>query len=159
MEGFGRAGTRAGHRLHGRFREVGGRREGPGARQINDLPAEIGIRFLGPNCMGILELGDHLSLTVRTLDERPGPPGARLQSGPTDPDARSCGRQSIRSSKASQLGNEANIGLIDARPGVFRRGRSSPGCILYIEAIRDGAPLRRDGPEGHAAQTRLRPVC
>ena len=137
MEGFGERGTKRVIVCTAGFREVGAAGKVL-EQQINDIAAKYGIRFLGPNCMGILNSEIHLNLTVMHLDDRPGLLGLASQSGTyVTQTLYFLRRQGIRLSKAISSGNEANIGIIDALE-YFGEDEQTRAVILYIEAIRDG---------------------
>jgi len=137
MEAFGRIGTKRIIVCTAGFKEVGadGRRL---EAQLNETAARWGIRFVGPNCMGILNSEISLNLTVMRFDGRPGLLGLASQSGTYVTQTLSYLRKhGIRLSKAISTGNEANIDLIEALE-YLGEDEQSRAIILYIEAIRDG---------------------
>ena len=137
MESFGRIGTKSIIVCTAGFKEVGadGKRL---EQQLNEIAARWGIRFVGPNCMGILNSAISLNLTVMKFDSRPGLLGLASQSGTYVTQTLSYLRKrGIRLSKAISTGNEANIDLIEAME-YLGEDEQSRAIILYIEAIRDG---------------------
>ena len=137
LEGFGRIGTKRIIVCTAGFREVGS--DGQCLEQkLNETAARWGIRFVGPNCMGILNSAISLNLTVMRFDGRPGLLGLASQSGTYVTQTLSYLRKrGIRLSKAISSGNEANIDLIEAME-YLGEDEQSRAIILYIEAIRNG---------------------
>ncbi len=137
LESFGRIGTKRIIVCTAGFKEVGadGKRL---EQQLNETAARWGIRFVGPNCMGIINSAISLNLTVMKFDGRPGLLGLASQSGTYVTQTLSYLRKrGIRLSKAISTGNEANIDLIEAME-YLGEDEQSRAVILYIEAIRDG---------------------
>lgn len=137
MEAFGRIGTKRLIVCTAGFKEVG--TDGKHMEQkLNEIAARWGIRFVGPNCMGIINSAISLNLTVMRLDGRPGLLGIASQSGTYITQTLSyLRRHGIRLSKAISTGNEANIDLVDAMT-YLGEDEQSKAISLYIEAIRDG---------------------
>jgi acetate---CoA ligase (ADP-forming) len=137
IEAFGRIGTKRIIVCTAGFKEVGvdGKRL---ELKLNETAARWGIRFVGPNCMGIINSAISLNLTVMRFDGRPGLLGLASQSGTYVTQTLSYLRKrGIRLSKAISTGNEANIDLIEAM-AYLGEDEQSRAIILYIEAIRDG---------------------
>jgi len=137
MEAFGRIGTKRLIVCTAGFKEVGadGKRL---EQELNETAARWGIRFVGPNCMGILNSAISLNLTVMRFDGRPGLLGIASQSGTYITQTLAYLRKrGIRLSKAISTGNEANIDLIEAM-AYLGEDEQSRAIILYVEAIRDG---------------------
>jgi acetate---CoA ligase (ADP-forming) len=137
MESFGRIGTKRIIVCTAGFKEIGA----DGKRlelKLNETAARWGIRFVGPNCMGILNSAISLNLTVMRFDGRPGLLGIASQSGTYITQTLAYLRnRGIRLSKAISTGNEANIDIIEAMT-YLGEDEQSKAVILYIEAIRDG---------------------
>ncbi len=138
LEDFGKRGTKSAIIITAGFGELGeeGRRM---QKRLNDISAEYGIRFLGPNCMGIINSEIALNTTVMPYTSLPGSLGFASQSGTyvtqTIP---YLGKKGIRFSKAISVGNSANIDIIDALE--YLGGDEQTKAIsLYIEGIRDVA--------------------
>jgi len=137
LEDFAKIGTKRAIIISAGFRETGS--EGRALEErLREIAATYGIRFLGPNCMGILNSAISLNLTVAEFEKRPGSLGMASQSGTyitqTLPYLRERG---IRFSKAISCGNEANIDVIDALE-YLGEDEQTKAIILYIEGIRDG---------------------
>lgn len=137
MESFGRIGTKRIIVCTAGFKEVGA--EGKRLEtKLNETAARWGIRFVGPNCMGILNSAISLNLTVMRFDGRPGLLGIASQSGTYITQTLAYLRnRGIRLSKAISTGNEANIDLIEAM-SYLGEDEQSRAVALYVESIRDG---------------------
>lgn len=136
MEDFGKIGTRRAIVITAGFREIGG--EGKLLEeQLKEIATRYGIRFLGPNCMGVINSELPLNVTVCPLSGKPGLLGMASQSGTyitqTLPYLQQKG---IRLAKAISVGNEADLDLTDALEFLG----SDPQCkaiALYIEGLKD----------------------
>jgi acyl-CoA synthetase (NDP forming) len=137
LEDFGRIGTRRAIVITAGFKETGA--EGRSMEdRLNEVAARYGIRFLGPNCMGMLNTQLSLNLTVANLIGKPGSLGMASQSGTYVTQTLAYLRKrGIRFSKAISVGNEANINIIDALE-YLGDDEHTKAIILYIEGIRDG---------------------
>ncbi len=136
MRQFGDKGTRRAVIISAGFKETGDggvRKE----KELNDIAARYGIRFVGPNCMGILNSEISLNTTVAALQTKPGKLGFASQSGTyitqVLPYLR---KRGIRFSKAISVGNEANLNIIDALE-YLGDDEQTKAIALYIEGIRD----------------------
>lgn len=137
LEDFAKIGTKRAVIISAGFKETG--EEGRALEErLRQIAATYGIRFLGPNCMGIVNTAISLNVTVAAMEKRPGSLGMASQSGTyitqTLPYLRERG---IRFSKAVSCGNEANIDLIDVLE-YLGDDEQTKAIILYIEGIRDG---------------------
>jgi acyl-CoA synthetase (NDP forming) len=96
------------------------------------------MRFLGPNCMGVMNTGTALNMTIGELPKKPGFLGFASQSGTyvaqTLPYLNERG---IRFSKAVSCGNEVDIDMIDVLE-YLGEDEQTKAIILYIEGLRDG---------------------
>ncbi|PKN04965.1 MAG: CoA-binding protein [Deltaproteobacteria bacterium HGW-Deltaproteobacteria-9] len=137
LEDFGRIGTRRAIVITAGFKETGA--EGRSMEdRLNEIADRYGIRFLGPNCMGMLNTQLSLNLTVANLTGKPGSLGMASQSGTYVTQTLAYLRKrGIRFSKAISVGNEANINIIDALE-YLGEDEHTKAIILYIEGIRDG---------------------
>jgi acyl-CoA synthetase (NDP forming) len=137
LEDFGKIGTKRAIVITAGFKETS-----PEGRSMEDRLKEIadhyGIRFLGPNCMGLINTQISLNLTVAPLIGKPGTLGLASQSGTYVTQTLAWLRKrGIRFSKAISVGNEANINIIDALE-YLGEDEHTKAIILYIEGIRDG---------------------
>jgi len=107
-------------------------------KQINEIAGLYGIRFVGPNCLGIINSEINLNTTVFPFSPKPGLLGFASQSGTYVTQALPhLRKRGIQFSKAISLGNEANIDIVDALE-YLGEDEQSKAVILYIEGIRDG---------------------
>ena len=136
MEDFGKIGTRRAIVITAGFREIGD--EGKHLEErLKEIATRYGIRFLGPNCMGIINSELPLNVTVCPLSGKPGLLGMASQSGTyitqTLPYLQQKG---IRLAKAISVGNEADLDLTDALEYLG----TDPQCkaiALYIEGLKN----------------------
>ncbi|MFO7570025.1 MAG: acetate--CoA ligase family protein [Smithellaceae bacterium] len=134
---FGRIGTKRAVIVTAGFRETG---EAGRAMedQINSVAAQYGIRFVGPNCLGIINSEISLNTTVAPWTTGPGKLGFASQSGTYVTQVLPyLKKRGIRFSKAISLGNEANIDIVDALE-YLGQDEQTKAIILYIEGLRDG---------------------
>jgi len=137
LEDFAKIGTKRAIIVSAGFKETG-----PAGRELEERLKEIaaasGMRFLGPNCMGIVNTEIGLNVTVAALDNRPGLLGLASQSGTYVTQTLAYLKErGIRFSKAVSCGNEADIGIIDALE-YLGADEQTKAIILYIEGTRDG---------------------
>lgn len=136
MEDFGKKGTRHAIVITAGFREAGA----DGVRMeagLNEIAHKYGIRYIGPNCMGVINTELPLNTTVAAIQTEPGMLGMASQSGTyvaqTIP---YLAKRGIRLSKSLSLGNEANITMVDALD-YLGDDEQTKAIALYIEGIRD----------------------
>ena len=137
LEDFGRIGTKRAIVITAGFKETGP--EGKLAEeQLKQIAETYGMRFLGPNCMGIINTQLSLNLTIARLDPRQGSLGLASQSGTYVTQVLAYLRKrGIRFSKAISVGNEANIDIVDVME-YLAEDEHTKAIILYIEGIRNG---------------------
>jgi acetate---CoA ligase (ADP-forming) len=137
FEDFAKIGVKRAIVITAGFKETGP--EGRGMEErLKDIAGQYGLRFLGPNCMGMINTQLSLNLTVAHLTGEPGMLGLASQSGTYVTQTLAYLRQrGIRLSKAISVGNEANINIIDALE-YLGEDEHTKAIILYIEGIRDG---------------------
>ncbi len=137
LEGFGKIGTKRAIVITAGFKETGAAGHEM-EKKINAIADRYQMRFVGPNCMGVINSGISLNTTVLATSREPGLLGFASQSGTflsqTLPYLR---KRGIRFSKAISLGNEANINMIDALE-YLGEDEQTKAIILYIEGIREG---------------------
>ncbi|MDX9820666.1 MAG: acetate--CoA ligase family protein [Syntrophales bacterium] len=137
LEEFGRIGTKRAIVISAGFKETGA--DGRDLEQkLNEIAGRYGMRFLGPNCVGMINSQIFLNMTVGRWSDRPGRLGLVSQSG-TYITQSLCWLKDkgIRFSKAISVGNEANINLADALE-YLGEDEATQAIILYIEGIRNG---------------------
>ena len=137
LEDFGKIGTKRAIIITAGFKETGAIGHGL-EEKIVAIANQYGIRFVGPNCLGIINSEILLNTTVAPFLTGPGLLGLASQSGTyvtqVLPYLR---KKGIRFSKAISLGNEANINIVDALEYLGEDDQTR-AIILYIEGIRDG---------------------
>lgn len=137
LEDFAKIGTKRAIIISAGFRETGdaGReREG----RLKEIAAASGMRFLGPNCMGVMNTGNNLNMTIGELPGKPGALGFASQSGTyVAQTLLYLKERGIRFSKAVSCGNEADIDITDVLE-YLGEDEQTKAIILYIEGLRDG---------------------
>jgi len=136
FENFGKRGTKYAIVITAGFRETGS--EGRVLeKKLVDIADKYGMRFIGPNCMGIINSEMSLNTTVVPLQSGPGLLGFASQSGTyvTQP-LTYLAKKGIRFSKALSVGNQANVNIIDALE-YLGEDEQTKAISLYIEALMD----------------------
>lgn len=137
FENFAKIGTKRAIIISAGFRETGETGRALEDR-LREIAAARGVRFLGPNCMGIVNTAISLNLTFAALEGRPGPLGMVSQSGTYITQTFAYLRErGIRFSKAVSCGNEADIHMVDALE-YLGEDEQTRAIILYVEGLRDG---------------------
>jgi len=136
MEDLGRIGTRSVVIVTAGFRETGG--EGKVLEEkLQETARKYGMRFLGPNCLGIINSQLPLNLTVGPILDYDGKLGLASQSGTYIAQVvHYLHRNGIAISKAISVGNEVNIDLTDCLE-YLGQDEFTRAIGLYIEGIRD----------------------
>jgi acetyltransferase len=136
VESFGRLGTRRMVIITAGFRETGdegGRLE----KALVERASRHGIRFLGPNCLGIVNTHSRLNITVGPIRDFDGGLGMVSQSGAYVGQIVSyLHRNGVVLSKAISVGNEADIDLVDCIE-YLGDDEGTKAIGMYIEGIRD----------------------
>jgi acyl-CoA synthetase (NDP forming) len=137
LEEFGQIGTKRAIVVTAGFKETGA--EGANLeKQLNEVAARYGIRFVGPNCLGVINSQICLNTTVYPFPPTDGLLGLASQSGTYLTQNLPLSRKKgIKFSKAISLGNEANIDIADALE-YLGEDEQTKAVILYIEGIRNG---------------------
>ena len=137
LEGFGKIGTKRAIVITAGFKETGAAGQDM-EKKINEIADRYQMRFVGPNCMGIINSQLPLNTTVLPIAREPGLLGFASQSGTfLSQTLPYLSKRGIRFSKAISLGNEANINMIDALE-YLGEDEQTKAIILYIEGIREG---------------------
>jgi len=137
IESFGKIGTKRAIIVTAGFRETGSAGQKM-ENELNDVARRYGIRFVGPNCLGVINSQISLNTTVLTVEHKPGMLGFASQSGTyVTQSLQVLRKRGIRFSKAISLGNEANINMVDALE-YLGEDEQTKAIILPIEGIRDG---------------------
>jgi acetyltransferase len=123
--------TSAGFREGG---EEGRQRE----ERLRELSRRHGIRFVGPNCIGVLNTASGLNTTFFPYLHTPGPLGLASQSGTYVTQVLDLlSRWGIGLSKAISVGNSVSIDLADCLD-FFADDPDTRAVALYVEGIPDG---------------------
>lgn len=136
FEDFGKRGTKYAIVITAGFRETGS--EGRVLeKKLVDIADKYGMRFIGPNCMGIINTEISLNTTVVPLQSPPGLLGFASQSGTyVTQSLPYLAKKGIRFSKAISVGNQANVNIIDALE-YLGEDEQTRAISLYIEALSD----------------------
>jgi len=133
----GRKGIKHAIVISGGFKEVGGN----GVKLEKDLIAvakKHGMRFLGPNCIGVANPRHKLNTTFMTFEGGPGFIGMASQSGSFVTQMFTyLSQYALGFSTAFSVGNEANIDIVDCME-YLGACPDTKVIALYIEGIRRG---------------------
>lgn len=137
MEACGQKGIRRAIVVSGGFREVGG--DGAGLEEkLKAAAHKYGIRFLGPNCIGVVNTHLGFNATFLPCEHPPGFIGMASQSGSFITQMFAyLGRYGLNFSTGFSVGNEANIDLVDCME-YLAACPNTKVIALYIETIRRG---------------------
>jgi acetate---CoA ligase (ADP-forming) subunit alpha len=137
MDACGRKGIKHAIVISGGFKEVGGE----GVDLEKDLVAaanKYGMRFLGPNCIGVANPRHKLNTTFMVFEGSPGFIGMASQSGSFVTQMFGyLSRYGLGFSTAFSVGNEANIDIVDCME-YLGACPDTKVIALYIEGIRRG---------------------
>jgi acetyl-CoA synthetase (ADP-forming) len=137
MDACGRKGIKHAIVISGGFKEVGGN----GVKLERDLVAvakKHGMRFLGPNCIGVANPRHKLNTTFMTFEGGPGFIGMASQSGSFVTQMFTyLSHYALGFSTAFSVGNEANIDIVDCME-YLGACPDTRVIALYIEGIRRG---------------------
>lgn len=137
LEECGKSGIRNAIVVSGGFREVGG-----GGisleRRLKEIAEKYGIRFLGPNCIGVANPHHRLNTTFFQFDGRPGYVGLASQSGSFVTQMfKFLDNDKLGFSTAISVGNEANVDIVDALE-YLGACPNTKVIALYVEALNRG---------------------
>jgi len=137
IEDFGKIGTRRAIIITAGFRETG--EHGLKLeRELMEAARRYDLRFLGPNCIGIINSEISLNVTMFPHNAKPGYLGMASQSGTyVTQTLHYLQERGIRFSKAISIGNEADIDIIDAIE-YLGADEQTKAIALYIEGIKNG---------------------
>jgi acetyl-CoA synthetase (ADP-forming) len=137
MDACGRKGIKHAIVISGGFREVGG--EGVALeKELIAVANKYGIRFLGPNCIGVTTPRSKLNTTFMTYEGTAGFIGMASQSGSFVTQMFNyLSRHALGFSTAFSVGNEANIDIVDCME-YLSVCPDTRVIGLYIEGIRRG---------------------
>jgi len=116
----------------GEFGDQGKRLEA----EITDLAKEHRIRFIGPNCIGVLNPHHGLNLTMFRYIQPPGPMGLASQSGSYVTQViHYLARRGMGFSRALSIGNKADIDMVDCLE-YLGEDPETRAVALYIEGLK-----------------------
>ncbi|MGA2466571.1 MAG: CoA-binding protein [Thermodesulfobacteriota bacterium] len=137
MDACGRKGIKHAIVISGGFKEVGGE----GVNLEKDLAAvanKHGMRFLGPNCIGVANPRHKLNTTFMVFEGAPGFIGMASQSGSFVTQMFDyLSRYALGFSTAFSVGNEANIDIVDCME-YLGACPDTRVIALYVEGISRG---------------------
>ncbi len=136
LEECGRAGIRRAIIISGGFKEVPGGEGVARERHLEEVAGRYGIRFLGPNCVGVMNSLCSLNTTTIINPPMGGSIAFASQSGAytamINPYLRS---QGVKMCQTLSVGNEADIDLADCLD--YLRDEEAVRAVgLYIETVR-----------------------
>jgi len=136
LDECGRAGIKRAIVISGGFKEVVGDRGKQLERQVREIAGKYGIRFLGPNCVGILNSLCSLNSTTIPRPPMGGKIAFASQSGAytamINPLLRA---QGMKMCQTISVGNEADIDLTDCLE--YLKDEPEVKAVgLYVETIR-----------------------
>ena len=136
FESFGRIGTKYAIVITAGFKETGDSGNEK-EKNLKQIAQHYGMRFIGPNCMGIVNREISLNTTVMPILGKSGRLGMISQSGTyVAQTILYLQKRGIFFSKAVSLGNEADVNIIDVLE--YLGDDDNTGAIaMYIESIRD----------------------
>jgi len=138
LEECGRKGIKHAIIVSGGFKEVGGRGIDLEDRLVK-IAAKYGIRFLGPNCIGVANPHRKLNVTFLEDNSKPGFIGMASQSGSFITQMFDyLSKFGLGFSAGISVGNEANIDLVDCLEYLAHCPHTKV-VALYIESIRRGS--------------------
>lgn len=137
MEACGRRGIKHAVIVSGGFKEAGAeglRME----KSLTDIAERYGMRFLGPNCLGVASPHHRLNTTFLSYEGEPGFIGMASQSGSFITQMFNyLARYALGFSTAFSVGNEADVDIVDCLQYLAACPRTRV-IALYIEGIRRG---------------------
>jgi len=116
---------------------------------------ELGVRLLGPNSMGVVNLPGHVALTVNGVLEMEAPPAGGVslvsQSGTMLGTVLSRGAaRGLGFAKLVSVGNEADLGVGELVE-MLVEDDDTRVILLFLETIRDSQTLSAAARKAHAA--------
>lgn len=136
FEEFGKIGTKHAIIITAGFKETGidGREM---EKKLIETAEKYSMRFIGPNCMGIINTEISLNTTVVPYRDRPGSLAFASQSGTYITQSLPyLEHRGIRLSKAISVGNQANVDIVDALQ-YLGEDEQTKAVALYLEALSD----------------------
>jgi len=115
----------------------------------------LGVRLLGPNSMGVIDVPGRMALTVNAVLEMDGLPSGTTsfvsQSGTMLGTVLSRGAaRGLGFAKLVSVGNESDLGVAEL-VGLLAGDPATRVILLFLETVRDGDALAEAAREAHAA--------
>jgi acyl-CoA synthetase (NDP forming) len=115
----------------------------------------LGVRVLGPNSMGVIDVPGRLALTVNAVLEMDDPPGGTTsfvsQSGTMLGTVLSRGAaRGLGFSKLVSVGNESDLGVAELVE-LLADDPATKVILLFLETVRDGPALAGAACRAHAS--------
>ena len=135
MEDLGRRGVKRAIIVTAGFKEMGeeGRRQ---EEALSAVASRHGMRFVGPNCIGVIHTRAHLNTTFFPATDEAGSVGIASQSGTYVTQVQLyLRRHGIAFSQAISVGNEADIDVVDCLEYLAGE-EDTRAVILYLESLR-----------------------
>jgi len=105
-------------------------------REILDIARRYRIRFIGPNCLGVINPHHRFNVTMFPYTQPPGNMGLASQSGTyVTQVVHYLNRRGIGYSRALSIGNKADIDLVDCLEYLGEDAHTK-GIALYIEGLK-----------------------
>ena len=130
--------------ISGGFRELSGDRKNTLTEEINDIAQKYGMRFIGPNCLGVfnnwfeksnnssafnIAIWEHLKKGNFSIASQSGTLSSHIWFDPESLD--------LGLSKSLSVGNEANIDIVDCLE-YYKDDEETEVIGLYIEELKRG---------------------
>src|SRR5437660_12228327 len=114
---------------------------------------ELGVRVLGPNSMGLVDVPGRVALTVNAVLEMDGLPSGTTsfvsQSGTMLGTVLSRGAaRGLGFAKLVSVGNESDLGVAEL-VGLLAGDAATRVILLFLETVRDGDALAQAAREAH----------
>ena len=124
-------------------------------RAMVDQARAAGLRLLGPNCMGLINVHDRIPLTVNAVIEReelvPGPLSLISQSGSMTGSILSRAQaRGLGFSKLISVGNESDLGVGELAD-MLADDEDTRAILLFLETFRDADKLAQAARRAYAA--------
>ena len=124
-------------------------------RRVVTRARELGVRLLGPNSMGMINLTGGVALSVNAILEMDGPPGGGTslvsQSGTMLGTNLSRGAaRGLGFSKLVSVGNESDLGVGELVE-LLAADSETRSILLFLETVRDAERLAAGARAAHAA--------
>jgi len=154
LEDCGKAGVKVASIFSGGFADAGAEGMKRQARLVERARA-LGVRLLGPNSMGVIDVPSGLAVSVNAVLEMPALPagGASIvsQSGTMLGTLLSRGAaRGLGFAKLISVGNEADVGVGELVE-LLAADAATRVIVLFLETVRDAARLGAAARAAHAA--------